>query len=72
MKKAIIMKLTEPMEQGLLHWKPRLVFPPLASQTSVQGVPGPETLAQLDDVLDKFDEKTENALRRWRHSQRAV
>lgn len=31
-----------------------------------------EILAQLDDVLDKFDEKTENALRRWRHSQRAV
>jgi radical SAM superfamily enzyme YgiQ (UPF0313 family) len=31
-----------------------------------------EILSQLDDVLDKFDEKTENALRRWRHSQRAV
>lgn len=31
-----------------------------------------EILAQLDEVLDKFDDKTENALRRWRHSQRAV
>lgn len=31
-----------------------------------------QILSQLDDVLDKFDEKTENALRRWRHSQRAV
>lgn len=31
-----------------------------------------EILAQLDGVLDKFDDKTENALRRWRHSQRAV
>ena len=26
------MKLTEPLEQGLLHWKTRLVFPPLASK----------------------------------------
>lgn len=41
MKKTIIMKLTEPLEQGLLHLKTRLVFPPLASQTSIQGVPGP-------------------------------
>lgn len=40
MKEAIIMKLTEPLEQGLLHLKTRLVFPPLASQTSIQGVPG--------------------------------
>lgn len=39
------MKLTEPLEQGLLHFRTRLVFPPMASQTSVQGVPGPETLA---------------------------
>ena len=31
-----------------------------------------QILSQLDEVLDKFDEKTENALRRWRHSQRAV
>lgn len=35
------MKFTEPLEQGLLHWKTRLVFPPLASQTSIQGVPVP-------------------------------
>lgn len=31
-----------------------------------------QILAQLDEVLEKFDDKTENALRRWRHSQRAV
>lgn len=38
------MKLTEPLEQGLLQFRTRLVFPPMASQTSVQGVPGPDTL----------------------------
>jgi hypothetical protein len=40
------MKLTEPLEQGLLHFKTRLVFPPLASQTSIQGVPGPGPAAE--------------------------
>lgn len=38
------MKLTEPLEQGLLHFKTRLVFPPMATQSSERGVPGPETL----------------------------
>lgn len=46
------MKLTEPLEQGLLHLKTRLVFPPMASQTSVQGVPGPETLQHYRAIAE--------------------
>ncbi|WP_297862670.1 hypothetical protein [uncultured Acidaminococcus sp.] len=46
------MKITESLDKGRIHLKSRIVFPPMATQTSESGVPGERTAGHYEEVAE--------------------